>query len=53
MVIDTRNEKNGEMCYVCRRTFVQYKKIRYYLTISPEISGIMTPCDGIMTPYDG
>jgi hypothetical protein len=24
-----------------------------FITISPEISGIMTQCNGIMTPYDG
>lgn len=30
MEINTRNEINGQMCYVCKRTFVQFRRIRYY-----------------------
>lgn len=31
MEINTRNEINGKMCYVCKKTFVQFRKVKYYM----------------------
>ena len=37
MEINTRNEINGKMCYVCKNTFVQYRKIKYYMDFWGDI----------------
>ena len=37
MEINTKNEINGRMCYMCKKTFVQFRKITYYLNLSGEI----------------
>jgi hypothetical protein len=37
MEINTRNEINGQMCYVCKKTFVQFRRIRYYLDFWGDI----------------
>ena len=37
MRIDTRNEINGQMCYMCKNTFVQFRKITYHLKLSGEV----------------
>lgn len=29
MEINTRDVINGKMCYVCKNTFVQFRKIKY------------------------
>ena len=37
MEINTRNEINGQMCYVCKTTFVQFRKIRYYYDLCGKL----------------
>jgi len=40
MEINTRNEINGKMCYVCNNTFVQFKKIKYYIDLWGNINQV-------------